>query len=82
MLFHRAETFNHIVATTSLGGVGSRNDEMARMFVSDAMELTRNLGHLDSSSERSSIVSGITEFDPGQFAQDGMSTRLVHENRV
>ena len=61
MLFHRAETFNHIVATTSLGGVD--NEEMARMFISDAIELTRTFGHLDD-SDRSSI-STMSEFDPG-----------------
>ena len=63
MLFHRAETFNHIVATTSLGGVGNKNEEMVRMFISDAIELTRTFGHLDD-SDRSSIAT-MSEFDSG-----------------
>ena len=66
MLFHRAETFNHIVSTTSFGGVGNKSEEMARMFISEAMELTRNLGHLDD-SDRSSVYSAFSEFDSGNF---------------
>ena len=65
MLFHRAETFNHIVATTSLGGVGNKSDELARMFISDAIELTRNLGLDDS--DRSSMASSMSEFDSGNY---------------
>ena len=66
MLFHRAETFNHIVSTTSFGGVGNKGEEMSRMFISEAMELTRNLGHLDD-SDRSSIYSTYSEFDSGKL---------------
>ena len=66
MLFHRAETFNHIVSTTSFGGVGNKSEEMARMFISEAMELTRNLGHLDD-SDRSSVYSAFSEFDSGNL---------------
>ena len=68
MLFHRAETFNHIVSTTSFGGVGNKSDEMTRMFVNEAMELTRNLGHLDD-SDRSSMYSAFSEFDSGNLTQ-------------
>ena len=66
MLFHRAETFNHIVSTTSFGGVGNKSEEIARMFISEAMELTRNLGHLDD-SDRSSVYSAFSEFDSGNL---------------
>ncbi len=66
MALHRAETFLHIVATTHMGGLGDKRDEMARAFITDAMELTRNLARPHDNDDATSVTSSIMDLESGQ----------------